>query len=75
MKRGKEVTDEKQVDNELFHFYKNLFKSDKRSSKYDIAQFLSSIKIPRLTEEQSDKCEIFTSEDELNLCIKEYAKK
>ena len=43
LKNGKEITDQKQVNNELFNFDKNLFKSDKRSSKYNIAQFLSSI--------------------------------
>ena len=65
MKNGKDITDQKEVDNELFSFYNDLFKSDKRSTKYDIAQFLSSIQIPRYTEEQSAKCEISISEDEL----------
>ena len=53
LKNGKEITDQKQVNNELFDFYNNLVKRDKRSSKYDIAQFLSSIQIPHLTEDQS----------------------
>ena len=55
LKNGKEITDQKQVNNELFDFYNNLVKRDKRSSKYDIAQFLSSIQIPHLTEDQSAK--------------------
>ena len=55
MKNGKEITEQKQVNNELFDFYNNLVKRDKRSSKYDIAQFLSSIQIPHLTEDQSAK--------------------
>ena len=50
MKNGKEITDQKQVNNEFFDFYNNLFKSDKRSSKYGIAQFLSSIQIACLTQ-------------------------
>ena len=83
LKNWKEITDQKEVNNELFHFYNNLFQSDKRSSKYDIAQFLSSIQIPSissiqipsLTEEQSAKCEISICEDELICALKEYAKK
>ena len=55
LKNGKEITDQKQVNNELFDFGNNLVKRDKRSSKYDIAQFLSSIQIPHLTEDQSAK--------------------
>ena len=50
MKNGKEITDQKQVNNEFSDFYNNLFKSDKRSSKYGIAQFLSSIQIACLTQ-------------------------
>ena len=68
LKNGKEITDQKEVNSELFDFYNNLFKSDKRSSKYDIVQFLSSFQVPHLTEEQSAKCEILISEDEL-ICI------
>ena len=65
LKNGKEITDQKVVNNELFDFYNNLFKSDKRSSKYSIAQFWSSIEIPCYTEEQSAKCEISISEDDV----------
>ena len=39
LKNGKEITDQKQVNNELFDFYNNLVKRDKRSSKYDILSF------------------------------------
>ena len=39
LKNGKKITDQKEVHNELFDFYDNLFKSDKRSSKYDIAKY------------------------------------
>ena len=74
MKNGKLITDQKQVNNELFDFYKNLFKSDKRSSKCYITQFLSSIRIPRLTEEQSAKCEILISEAELICALKNMPK-
>ena len=74
MKNGKEITDQKEVNNELFAFFNNLCKSDK-SSKYDITQFLSSIQVPCLTEEQAAKCEILISEDELICTLKKYAKK
>ena len=74
LKNGKDITDQKEVDNELFSFYNDLFKSDKRSTKYDIAQFLSSIQIPRYTEEQSAKCEISISEDELICALKNMPK-
>ena len=63
LKNGYRITDQKEVDNELFDFYNNLSKSDKRSSKHDIAQFMSLIEIPRLTEEHSAKCEVSISED------------
>ena len=65
MENGKEIKDQKQVNDELFNFYNNLFKSDKRSSKCYIAQLLSSIQIPCLAEEQSAKCEILIFEGEV----------
>ena len=49
----------------MFNFYNNLFKSYKRSSKYDIVQFFELDSIPHLTEELSAKCEISISKDEL----------
>ena len=75
MKNGKEITtDQKQVNNELFDFCNNLSKSDKRRSKYNIVQFLSSSQIPHLTEEQSAKCEILIPEDELICALKNMPK-
>ena len=62
---GKEITDQKKVNNELFAFYKNLFKKDKKPSKYDTTQFLSSIEVPYLTKELPTKCEFLISEEEL----------
>ena len=55
MKAGKDITDQKEAKNEFFYFYNNLFKSGKRSSKYDIAQFLNNA---TSTEKQSAKCVI-----------------
>ena len=47
---------------------------NKISFKYDIIQFLSSIQVPRLTEEQSAKCEILISEDDLIRALKNMSK-
>ena len=58
MKNRKDITDQEEVNNELVDFYNNLLKNDKRRPNHDIAQFFSSIEIPRLTEEQPAKCEI-----------------
>ena len=71
---GKEITDQKEVNNELFAFYNNLFKNDKKSSKYDTTQFLSSIEVPCLTEEQSTKCEFLISEEEVICGLKSVPK-
>ena len=62
MKSIKEITDKKDVNNKLFDF---LLKNDKRRPKHDIARFFSLIQKPCLTAEQSAKCEISISEDEL----------
>ena len=71
---GNEMTDQKEVNNELFIFYNNLFKNDKRSSKYDTSQFLSSIQVPCLIEGQSAKCEFLISELELICALKNMPK-
>ena len=68
------ITDQKEVNNELLDFYNNLLKIDKRSSEYDIDQFLDSIQIARFTEEQPAKCEISISEDELICALKNMLK-
>ena len=65
MINGKEITDKKEVNNELLAFNKNLFKNDKKTFKYDTTQFLSSIEVSCLTKEQPTKCEFLISEEEL----------
>ena len=70
MINGKEVTDQKEVNNELFAFCNNLFKNDRRNSKYDTTQFLSSIQVPCLIQEQSTMCEFLISEEELICALK-----
>ena len=49
-------------------------KTIKRSSKYDTTQFLSSIQVHCLTEEQSAKCEFLISEEELIGALKNMPK-
>ena len=49
-------------------------KKDKRSSKHDSTQFLSSIQVPCLTEEQSAKCDFLISEEELICALKNMPK-
>ena len=71
---GKEITDQKEVNNELFAFYNNLFKNDKIISKYDTTQFLSWLQVPCLTEEQSAKREFLISEEELICTLKNMPK-
>ena len=73
MKNGKKIADQKHVNNK-FDFYNNLFKSDNRNSKYDIAQFLSLIQIPRLAEEQFAKCKTLITGDELICALKNMPK-
>ena len=74
LKNGKEITDQKVVNNELIDFYNNLFKSDKKSSKCSIAQFWRSIEILCYNEEQSAKCEISISEDDVIWALKNIPK-
>ena len=45
--------------------YNNIFKRTTIKPKHGIAQLLSSIQMPGLTEEQSAKCDISIPEDEL----------
>ena len=59
----------------MLAFYNNLFKNDKRSSKYDTTKFLYLIQVPCLTEEQSAKCEFLISEVELIYALKNMPKK
>ena len=63
LKNRKAIIDQMEVNNQLFYFYNDLFRSDKRRPKHDIAQSLSSIQIPLLISRRT------------YLCITEYTKK
>ena len=58
----------------MFAFYNDLFKNNKRSSKHGTIQFLSSIQVPCLTEQQYSKCEFVISEVELICALKNMPK-
>ena len=61
LKNWKEITDQRKVNNELFDFYNNLFKSDKRRPKHVIAQFYCSSVKRDIKIEQCTNCEILMS--------------
>ena len=48
----KEITDEKEINTELFKFYKGLFESKINVSNALIQDYLNRIEIPKLTKEQ-----------------------
>ena len=51
LKNGKEITDQKEANNELFNCYNDPFTNDKRKLKHDVAQILTLIQTPRITVE------------------------
>ena len=61
----KEITDEKQINTELSKFYKALFKPKINLSNALIQDYLDRIEIPKLTQEQSQKCDGETTEEEM----------
>ena len=61
----KEITDEEGINTELSKFYKPLFEPKINVSNALIQNYLNRIKIPKLTEEKSQRCEGVISEEEL----------
>ena len=61
----KEITDKKEINTELLKFYKVLFEPIISVSNALIQDHLNRIKIPKLTKEQSQKCEREIIEEEL----------
>ena len=53
--RKNEITDEKEINNELFKFYKALFEPKINVSNALIQDYLNRIEIPKLTKEKSQK--------------------
>ena len=69
LKNKTEVKNQLEINNELYKFYKNLFKENLNTSKEDIFSFLENINLPRLTE-QALECEGIISETELLKALK-----
>ena len=64
----KEITGEKEINTQLFIFYKTLFEPKIKVSNALIQDYLSHIEIPKLTKEQSQKCDgVITEAELLNL--------
>ena len=62
----KEITDEKKANTELFKFYKTLSEPKINVSNALIQDYLKYIEIPKLTNEQPQKCEEVINEEEIN---------
>ena len=61
----KEIADEKEINAELFKFYKALLEPKINLSNALIQDYLNRIEISKLTKEQSQKCEGVITEEEL----------
>ena len=58
-----EINKQKDINNELYSYYKSLFNERQHLSEYDINNFLNAVsKFPQLSTEQSLKCEKFIRE-------------
>ena len=66
----KEITDEKEINTELFKFYKVLFEPKINLSNALIQDNLNYIEIPKLTKEQPQKCEGEITEKKLLKALK-----
>ena len=58
------------MNNELYKFYKNLFKENLNTSKEAISSSLENINLPAFTNEQVLECEGIISETELLKALK-----
>ena len=70
LKNKIEVKSQSEINNELYKFYKNLFKENLNTSKEAISSFLENINLPTLTNEQALECERIISETELLKALK-----
>ena len=70
LKNKIKVKNQSEINNELYKFYKNLFKENLNTSKDAIFSFLENINLPTLTNEQALECEGIISETELLKALK-----
>ena len=66
-----EVNNQKDINNELYLYYKNLFNERQHLSEHDINNFLNGVsKFPQLSTEQYLECEKCITEKELFEALK-----
>ena len=70
LKNKIKVKNQSEINNELYKFYKNLFKENLNTSKEAIFSFLENINLPTLTNEQPLECEGIVRETELLKALK-----
>ena len=61
------MKNESEINNELYKFYKNLFKINLNTSKGAIFPFLENLNQPTLTHEQALECEGIISDVSLKI--------
>ena len=74
LKNKIEVKNQSDINNELYKFYKRLFKENLNTSKEVISSFLENINLPTHTNEQALECEGIISETELLKTLKSIKK-
>jgi hypothetical protein len=62
---GREILDQKDIQNELKHFYSNLFTDNCKISQNECNTFLNSIELKTLSDEEIVSCGKILSEQEL----------
>ena len=70
LKNKIEVKNQSEINNELYKFYKNLFKENLNTSKEVTFSFIENINLPALANEQALECEGIISETELLKALK-----
>ena len=70
LKNKIEVKNQSEINNEIYKFFKNLFKENLNTSKEVIFSFLENINLPALTNEQALECEGIINETELLKALK-----
>ena len=65
-----EITDQDEINNQLFSFYQSLFSRKVQNQTDKIEVYLELIPLPKLTNEQTLSCEVIVFEDELFKSLK-----
>ena len=66
----KEITTPSELNFELYNFYKKLFQKSVFKSADEISQFLESVKLPKITNEDISVCEKDITENDLFLSLR-----